>query len=68
MHFARASLFNRIIIPLFNKGSHHRAYAYLVIKSHQSLSNNARKRLEAVESLEELGAGIMLANHDHNLF
>jgi transcription-repair coupling factor (superfamily II helicase) len=44
--------------------SHHRAYAYLVIKSHQSLSNNARKRLEAVESLEELGAGFMLANHD----
>ncbi|SMN13549.1 Transcription-repair coupling factor [Bathymodiolus heckerae thiotrophic gill symbiont] len=44
--------------------SHHRAYAYLVIKSHQSLSDNARKRLEAVESLEELGAGFMLANHD----
>jgi transcription-repair coupling factor (superfamily II helicase) len=34
--------------------SHHRAYAYLVIKSHQSLSKNAKKRLEAVESLEEL--------------
>jgi transcription-repair coupling factor (superfamily II helicase) len=31
---------------------------------YQSLSNNARKRLEAVESLEELGAGFMLANHD----
>lgn len=44
--------------------SHHRAYAYLVIKSHQSLSKNAKKRLEAVESLEELGAGFMLANHD----
>lgn len=44
--------------------SHHRAYAYLVIKSHQSLSDNAKKRLEAVESLEELGAGFMLANHD----
>ncbi len=44
--------------------SHHRAYAYLVIKSHQSLSDNARKRLEAIESLEELGAGFMLANHD----
>lgn len=44
--------------------SHHRAYAYLVIKSYQSLSDNARKRLEAVESLEELGAGFMLANHD----
>ena len=44
--------------------SYHRAYAYLVIKSHQSLSDNARKRLEAVESLEELGSGFMLANHD----
>mgnify|MGYP001584208624 FL=1 len=44
--------------------SHHRAYAYLVIKSHQSLSDNAKKRLEALESLEELGAGFMLANHD----
>lgn len=44
--------------------SHHRAYAYLVIKSHQSLSKNAKKRLDAIESLEELGAGFMLANHD----
>ena len=44
--------------------SHHRAYAYLVIKSHQSLSANAKKRLDAIESLEELGAGFMLANHD----
>ncbi len=44
--------------------SHHRAYAYLVIKSHLSLSSNAKKRLDAIESLEELGAGFMLANHD----
>ncbi len=44
--------------------SHHKAYAYLVIKSHQSLSKNAKKRLDAIESLEELGAGFMLANHD----
>jgi transcription-repair coupling factor (superfamily II helicase) len=44
--------------------SHHRAYAYLVIKPQQSLSDNARKRLEALESLEELGAGFMLAKHD----
>jgi transcription-repair coupling factor (superfamily II helicase) len=28
------------------------------------MSKNAKKRLEAVESLEELGAGFMLANHD----
>lgn len=44
--------------------SHHRAYAYFVIKSHQSLTGNAKKRLDAIESLEELGAGFMLANHD----
>jgi transcription-repair coupling factor (superfamily II helicase) len=44
--------------------SHHRAYAYLIIKSHQSLSKDAKKRLDAIESLEELGAGFMLANHD----
>ena len=44
--------------------SHHRAYAYLIIKSHMSLSKDAKKRLDAIESLEELGAGFMLANHD----
>ncbi len=44
--------------------SHHKAYAYLLIKSHQSLSDDAKKRLDAIESLEELGAGFMLANHD----
>ncbi len=44
--------------------SHHRAYAYLIVKSHQSLSKDAKKRLDAIESLEELGSGFMLANHD----
>tara|TARA_Y100000758_G_scaffold102488_1_gene70953 strand:+ start:11250 stop:14681 length:3432 start_codon:yes stop_codon:yes gene_type:complete len=44
--------------------SHHKAYAYLVIKSHQSITQNAKKRLDAIASLEELGAGFMLANHD----
>ena len=44
--------------------SHHKAYAYLVIKSHQSITANAKKRLDAIASLEELGAGFMLANHD----
>jgi len=44
--------------------SHHKAYAYLVIKSYQSITSNARKRLDAIASLEELGAGFMLANHD----
>ncbi len=44
--------------------SHHRAYAYLIVKSFHSLSKNAKKRLDAIESLEELGVGFMLANHD----
>ncbi len=44
--------------------SHHRAYAYFVIKSYQSLNQNAKKRLDAIESLESLGAGFMVANHD----
>ncbi len=44
--------------------SHHKAYAYLIIKSHQSITANAKKRLDALASLEELGAGFMLANHD----
>ena len=44
--------------------SHHKAYAYLIIKSRQSISADAKKRLDAIASLEELGAGFMLANHD----
>ena len=44
--------------------SHHKAYAYLIIKSHQSLTKDAKKRLDEIASLEELGAGFMLANHD----
>ncbi len=44
--------------------SHHRAYAYLIIPSRRSLTADAVKRLEAIESLEELGAGFLLASHD----
>ena len=44
--------------------SHHRAYAYLLTKPQQSLSQDARKRLHAIASLEALGSGFMLANHD----
>ncbi|MGA2024402.1 MAG: TRCF domain-containing protein, partial [Steroidobacteraceae bacterium] len=44
--------------------SHHRAYAYLIVPSRKSLSGDAAKRLEAIESLEELGAGFVLATHD----
>lgn len=44
--------------------SHHRAYAYLLIPGGDLITNNAKKRLEAIESLEELGAGFSLAAHD----
>jgi transcription-repair coupling factor (superfamily II helicase) len=44
--------------------SHHRAYAYLLIPDRRSITSDARKRLEAIESLEELGAGFSLATHD----
>lgn len=44
--------------------SHHRAYAYLLTPPKTALTADAVKRLEAIESLEELGAGFTLATHD----
>ncbi len=44
--------------------SHHRAYAYLIAPPRRALSADAAKRLEAIESMEELGAGFALATHD----
>jgi transcription-repair coupling factor (superfamily II helicase) len=44
--------------------SHHRAYAYLIAPPPKAMTADARKRLEAIESLEELGAGFTLATHD----
>ena len=44
--------------------SHHRAYAYLVVPPRKVMTPDAIKRIEAIESLEDLGAGFMLANHD----
>jgi transcription-repair coupling factor (superfamily II helicase) len=44
--------------------SHHQAYAYLLAPPMRSLSADAVKRLEAIESLEELGSGFTLATHD----
>lgn len=42
----------------------HQAYAYLLIPSAQVLSEEARKRLAAMEELSELGAGFQLAARD----
>ncbi|MDC8015415.1 transcription-repair coupling factor [Tahibacter sp. BL] len=44
--------------------SHHRAYAYLVLPDRRSITADAEKRLEALASMEELGAGFTLATHD----
>ena len=44
--------------------SHHRAYAYLIIPSRKTLTADAKKRLEAIESIQSLGTGFTLATHD----
>jgi len=44
--------------------SHHRAYAYLIVPPERAMTSDARKRLLAIESLEDLGVGFTLATHD----
>jgi transcription-repair coupling factor (superfamily II helicase) len=44
--------------------SHHRAFAYLVAPPKASMTADAVKRLEAIDSLEDLGSGFTLATHD----
>ncbi len=44
--------------------SHHRAYAYLITPPKALISNDGLKRLEAVETSGELGAGFLLSTHD----
>ncbi|HHF7367106.1 TPA: transcription-repair coupling factor [Legionella bozemanae] len=44
--------------------SHHQAYAYLLTPNEKLLTADAVKRLEAIISLEDLGAGFTLATHD----
>jgi len=44
--------------------SHHQAYAYLLTPPRNIITSDALKRIEAVESLEELGLGFTLATHD----
>jgi len=44
--------------------SHHQAYAYLLTPHPKQMTKDAIKRLEAIESLEDLGAGFVLATHD----
>ncbi|PHM33448.1 transcription-repair coupling factor [Xenorhabdus innexi] len=44
--------------------SHHQAYAYLLTPHPKAMTKDAQKRLEAIASLEDLGAGFALATHD----
>ena len=44
--------------------SHHRAYAYLLAPPRAAMTADAIKRLEAIDSLEDLGSGFTLATHD----
>ncbi|WP_261874773.1 transcription-repair coupling factor [Vibrio rarus] len=44
--------------------SHHQAYAYLLTPHPKAISKDAAKRLDAIASLEDLGAGFTLATHD----
>ena len=44
--------------------SHHQAYAYLVTPPEEYLGRDAKARLEAISSMEELGAGFFLATQD----
>ena len=44
--------------------SHHLAYAYLTCPPLQTMTPDAKKRIEAIEAMEELGSGFMLATQD----
>ena len=44
--------------------SHHQAYAYLLTPGEEALSPAAKKRLQAIQMMEELGSGFYLAMHD----
>jgi transcription-repair coupling factor (superfamily II helicase) len=44
--------------------SHHQAYAYLLTPDQRNITKDAKKRLEAIGNLEDLGSGFILATHD----
>ena len=44
--------------------SHHQAYAYLLTPEEETITAQARKRLEAIQLMGELGAGFYLAMQD----
>lgn len=44
--------------------SHHQAYAYLLTPGKEAMTQNAQKRLEAIQNLQDLGSGFYLSMHD----
>lgn len=44
--------------------SHHQAYAYLMTPDESAITKDAKKRLEAIQMMEELGSGFYLSMHD----
>jgi len=44
--------------------SERQSYAYLMIPPKQKLTDEGKQRLEAIEAIEDLGAGFILASHD----
>ena len=44
--------------------SHHQAYAYLLTDPDRKITTQAQKRLDAIQMMEDLGAGFHLAMHD----
>ncbi|HHB92894.1 MAG TPA: transcription-repair coupling factor [Thioploca sp.] len=44
--------------------SHHRAYAYLIVPNRKAMTKDARKRIDAIAALDEVGMGFSLASQD----
>ncbi|MFK5289069.1 TRCF domain-containing protein, partial [Glaesserella parasuis] len=44
--------------------SHHQAYAYMLTPPPKTLTKDAQQRLEAMSTIDNLGAGFVLATHD----
>jgi transcription-repair coupling factor (superfamily II helicase) len=44
--------------------SHHQAYAYMLVPGEDAITADAKKRLEAITQLEDLGSGFYLSMHD----
>ena len=44
--------------------SHHQAFAYLITPPREGLTADAQKRLQALETMDDLGSGFLLATHD----